>query len=140
VHPDEDLLYIINMDASAKAIGAVSMQQDREGNRNIVCTASRVLTATEQRYTTCEQELLGIIFALKKFRLYIYGHKILLYADNKSLTFLNRCAITSNGVARWMLNLQQYDRVKACGYTNSAGRFRFRFRFRFRKSLRNVRR
>jgi hypothetical protein len=53
--------------------------------------------------------LLRIIFALEKFSLYIYGHEILLYADNKSLMFLDRCAITSNRVARWMLNLQQYD-------------------------------
>ena len=29
--------------------------------------------------------------------------------DNKPLTFLNRCVITSNRVARWMLSLQQYD-------------------------------
>jgi len=109
VQPDENLPYIINTDASARAIGAVLMQCDREGNTSIVSTASRVLTQTEQRYTTCEQELLGIIFALEKFRIYIYGHKILLYTDNKSLTFLNRCAITSNRVARWMLSLQQYD-------------------------------
>jgi ribonuclease HI len=109
VHLDGNLPYIINTDASAKAIGAVLLQRDREGNTNIVSTASRVLTPTEQRYTTCEQELLGIIFALEKFRIYIYGHKIILYTDNKSLTFLNRCAITSNRVARWMVNLQQCD-------------------------------
>jgi len=48
VHPDENLLYIINTDGSAKAIGTVLLQQDREGNANIVSTASRVLTATEQ--------------------------------------------------------------------------------------------
>jgi len=89
VQPDENVPYIINTDASARAIGAVLMQCDREGNKSIVSTASRVLTQTEQRYTTCEQELLGIIFALEKFRIYIYGHKILLYTDNKSVTFLN---------------------------------------------------
>jgi len=49
------------------------------GNANIVSTPSRVLIATEQRYTTCEQELLGMIFALEKFRIYIYGHKIIFY-------------------------------------------------------------
>jgi hypothetical protein len=109
VHPDENLPYIINADANAKAIDAVLLQQDQEGNTNIVSTASRVLTPTEQRYTTCEQELLGIIFAVEQFRIYIYGHKIILYTGNKSLTFLNRWAITSNRVARWIVNLQQYD-------------------------------
>jgi ABC-type bacteriocin/lantibiotic exporter with double-glycine peptidase domain len=74
-----------------------------------VSTASRVLTPTEQRYTTCEQELLGIMLALEKFRIYIYRHKIILYTDNKSLTFLNKCAIISNRVARWMVRLQQYN-------------------------------
>jgi hypothetical protein len=96
VQPDEDLPYIINTDASVRAIGAVLSQQDRQGNTNIMSTVSRVLTQTEQWYTTCEQELLGIVFALEKFRIYIYGHKIILYTDNKALTFLNRCAITSN--------------------------------------------
>jgi len=65
VHTDEYLPYIINTDASAKDIGAVLLQQDLEGNTNIVSTASKVLTATEQRYTTCEQELLGIILPSK---------------------------------------------------------------------------
>jgi len=54
VHLDGNLPYIINTDASMKAIGAVLLQQDREGNTNIVSAASRVLTPTEQRYTTCE--------------------------------------------------------------------------------------
>jgi hypothetical protein len=107
VHPDENLPHITNTDASAKDIGAVLLQKDREGNTNIVSTASRVLTATEQRFTRCEQELLGIVFALVMFRIYIYGHKVILYTNNKSLTFLKRCAITSNRVARWMVNLQQ---------------------------------
>jgi hypothetical protein len=108
VHPNENLPYIINTDASTKAIGAALLHQDHEGNTSIVSTASRVLSPTEQHYTS-EQELLGIIFALGKFRIYIYGHKIILYTDNKSLTFLNRCAITPNRVARWMLSLQQYN-------------------------------
>jgi hypothetical protein len=40
VHTDENLPFIINTDASAKAIGAVLLQQDREGNTNIMSTAS----------------------------------------------------------------------------------------------------
>jgi len=43
-HPHEDLPYFINTDESAKAIGAVLMQQDREGNTTIMSTATRVLT------------------------------------------------------------------------------------------------
>ena len=78
VQPDDSQDYTINTDASAKAIGAVLKQKDKEGRTNIVSTASRALTPAERKYTTCEQELLAIVYALRKFRVSIYGHKITL--------------------------------------------------------------
>jgi len=33
----------------------------------------------------------------------------MLYTDNKSLSFLHKCALISNRVARWVIELQQYD-------------------------------
>jgi hypothetical protein len=109
IHPDESRPYIINTDASGRAIGAVLMQVNSGGETQIVSTASRVLNPAEQRYTVAEQELLGITFALEKFRLYVYRNKIHLNTDNKALTFLNRCTLTSNRIARWVLQLQEYD-------------------------------
>jgi len=32
-----------------------------------------------------------------------FVHKIMLYTDNKSLSFLHKCAFTSNRVARWVI-------------------------------------
>jgi hypothetical protein len=109
VHPDEEKDWIINTDASEKAIGAVLMQDGDQGKFNIVSTASRVLNSAEQRYTTCEKELLAIIYALQRFKIFIYGRRVILNTDNKALTFLNRCAVTSNRVARWNIELQQFD-------------------------------
>jgi hypothetical protein len=109
MHPDESKEWIINTDASGKAIGSVLMQQDENGGVNIVSTASRVLNQTEQRYTTCEKELLAIVYAVQRFKIYIYGRKVILYTDNKAITFLQKCVITSNRVARWMTELQQFD-------------------------------
>jgi len=57
IHPDDDLPYSIYTDASKFAIGALLMQTDQNGEKHIVSTASRVLTATEQKYSTCEQEI-----------------------------------------------------------------------------------
>lgn len=37
------------------------------------------------------------------------GTKITLCRDNKVLTFLNECVITSNRVAHWIVNIQEYD-------------------------------
>jgi hypothetical protein len=84
------------------------MQTDEKGETYIVSTASRILTATEQKYSTCEQELLAIVYALNKFQIYVFGHKILLRTD-KVLSFLQKCTLTSNRIARWILQLQEYD-------------------------------
>ena len=85
------------------------MQQDEDGDFYIISTASRVLRPSEQRSTTCEKELLAIICALQRFRVYIYGRKVILFTDNQAITFLHKCVITSNRVARWMVEIQQFD-------------------------------
>jgi hypothetical protein len=99
VHPDEEKSWVINTGASGKAIGSVLMQQDKDGNFNIISTASRVLKPAE-RYTTCEKELLAVIYALQLFKIYIYRRKVTLFTDNQAITFLQKCIITSNRVAR----------------------------------------
>jgi transposase InsO family protein len=109
IHPDESLPFIINTDASCRAIGGVLMQTDNNGETHIVSTASRVLSPAEQRYSVAELELLAIVYSLEKFRIYVYGHQIFLNTDNKALTFINRCVLTSNRIARWVLMLQEYD-------------------------------
>jgi hypothetical protein len=103
------LPYITHTDASSKAIGAVLMQKDSEGNVSIVSTASRVMHSAEKLYTTCEQELLALVHALEKFRVYVYGNNIFVNTYNRSLIFLKKCAITSNRVARWLITIQEYD-------------------------------
>jgi hypothetical protein len=85
------------------------MQKDSEGNVNTVSTASRVMNSAEKRYTTCEQELLAVLYALEKFRVHVYGDKIFVNTDNRALIFLQKCAITSNRVARWLITIQEYD-------------------------------
>jgi len=75
VQPDDTQANIINPNASAKVIGAVLMQKDKDGRINIISTASHILTPAEQRYTTtCQLELMAIFYALRKFRVYIYSH------------------------------------------------------------------
>jgi ribonuclease HI len=88
VQPVDTRNFIINTDASAKAIGAVLMQKDKDGRINIASTASRILAPAEQRCTTCKLELMAIVYALRKFIVYIYGHKITLNTDHKSLIVL----------------------------------------------------
>ena len=76
VEPDDTQNCTINTDASVRVTGTVLLQRDKDGRNNVVSTALRVLTPAEQRYTTWELELLVIVHALPKFRIYIYGHKV----------------------------------------------------------------
>jgi len=96
VQPDDTQDYVINTDACVKAIGVVLMEKDKEGRINIVSTASCILTPAEQRYTTCKLELMAIVHAFRKLRIYIYGHKVTLNTDHKSLFFFKKCVVTSN--------------------------------------------
>jgi hypothetical protein len=70
-HPRNDLTYEIYTDASCYAISGILTQTDEKGQVSIITTASRVLSSPERRYATCEQELLAVVLALQKFRIYI---------------------------------------------------------------------
>jgi ribonuclease HI len=109
IHPDEQKSWIINSVASGHAISSVLLQERDDGEFNIISTATRVLNQTQQHYTTYEKELLAIVYALQRFRIYIYGHKVTLFTDNKALSFLHRCIITFNRVAKWTVQIQEYD-------------------------------
>jgi hypothetical protein len=85
------------------------MQTNTQGETHLVSTASRVLSQTERLYSVAEQELLAIVYAIEKFRIFIYGIEVHLHTDNKALTFLSRCAMTSSRIAKWVMRLQEYD-------------------------------
>ena len=85
------------------------MQKRSEGNVNIVSTASRVMNSAEERYTTCEQELLAMVYALDKIIFHVYRNKNFVNTNNRALIFLQKCGITSNRVARCSITVQEYD-------------------------------
>ena len=55
--------------------------------------ASRSLTDVEKRYSQIERESLGIHFAIKRFRMYIYGMKFVVKTDHKPLVSLNQLLV-----------------------------------------------
>jgi hypothetical protein len=109
VHPRPDLPYAIYTDASKLGISSVLMKESDSGEKLIVSSASRMLSPTERKYSTCKQELLAVVYAVQKYRAYIFGYQITIYSNNKVLTFLRKCSLTSNRVARWVMQIQEYD-------------------------------
>ena len=75
--------FMVYTDASKNGLGCVLMQQGR-----VVAFASRQLEIHERNYPTHDLELAAIVFALKIWRHYLYGAKVELYCDHKSLKYL----------------------------------------------------
>ena len=84
VHPLFYWPFVIQCDASVKAIGFMLAQQHDDQLRPIVF-GGRVLTNIEQRYATIVKELLACYFALKRCEIYILGYDFIVYTDHKPL-------------------------------------------------------
>ncbi|GJS48237.1 putative reverse transcriptase domain-containing protein [Tanacetum coccineum] len=71
---------MVYYDASHKGLGAVLMQKEK-----VIAYASRQLKVHEKNYTTHDLELGAVVFALKMWRLYLYGTKCVVFIDHKCL-------------------------------------------------------
>ena len=87
VHPYFEKPFILISDASNKAIGHVLLQEI-SGELRSILFGGRVLSDTEQRYSTTDKELLSIYFDVKKCEFYLVGHKFVVYTDHNPLIFL----------------------------------------------------
>ena len=107
-HPDYNLPFEIHPDGSGFGIGAVILQW-RDGNCRIIAYASRLLNKHERNYSVTEIECLALIWAVKKFRLYIWGQKVKIVTDHHALCYLMTKRDLSGRLARWSLTLQEFD-------------------------------
>ena len=95
---------VIYCDASKEGLGCVLMQ-----NGKVIAYASRKLTTCEQNYPTHDMELAAIVFALHKWKHYLYGAKFEIFTDHKSLKYLFSQKELNNRQRRWIELLKDYD-------------------------------
>lgn len=107
-YPDFKRPFIVTTDASDFAIGAI-LSQGQIGRDLPIAYASRTLNQAETNYSTTEKELLAIVFAVKHFRPYLYGHKFTLVTDHRPLIWLNGLKDPVSRLARWKIKLSEYD-------------------------------
>ena len=119
--PDFDREFTVTTDASEVSVGAI-LQQDFGKGLQPVCYDSRKLNPAECRYSAYERELLGIVWAVGKWRHYLAGSHFTIQTDHDSLKNLPNQPAVNRRVWKWVQVLQGYDCdiVHIAGKTNPA--------------------
>ena len=91
-------------DASDFAIGAV-LRQREDGKPYVVYYASKTLNEAQRNYTTTENELLAVVYALDKFKAYLVGSVIVIFTNHSTLKYLLTKQDAKARLIRWVLLL-----------------------------------
>lgn len=100
--------FVLTTDASGYAIGSV-LFQGKIGEDLPIANASRSLNKVERNYSTCEKELLSIVWSCNHFRPYLFGRKFTILSDNRALVYLKNIKTPKSRHTRMRLKLEEYD-------------------------------
>lgn len=99
----------LHTDASTLGFGAVLLQRKTDNKFHPVFYFSKRTTETESKYHSFELETLAIIYALKRFRIYLYGIKFKIVTDCNALKLTLEKRHVNPKIERWAMELLAYD-------------------------------
>ena len=109
--PEPTEQFILEVDASGFAVGAVLLQRKSDNKLHPVGYFSATLNEAERNYDIYDLELLAIVKALRHWRALLAGspHKIKVLSDHMNLQYWRQPQKISRRVAREVLELAEYD-------------------------------
>ena len=99
--PDFERKFTVTTDASEVSVGAILQQDFGEGLQPI-CYESKKLNPAESRYGAYERELLGIVWAVGKWRHYLSGRHFTIQTDHDSLKHLPNQPAANRRMWKWI--------------------------------------
>lgn len=100
----------LHIDASKYGYGAILLQKNREDQQlHPIYYASGKTTPAEEKYSSYELEVLAIIRALRRFRVYLLGIPFKIVTDCRAFALTMEKRDLCVRVARWALLLEEFN-------------------------------
>jgi hypothetical protein len=106
--PDWHLPFEIMCDISDYVVGVV-LDQSKDKKHYAISSASKTLTGPQLNYGTMKKELFAVVFAIKNFRSYLVGTKVIANTDQATLKYLLMKKDAKSSLVQWILLLQEFD-------------------------------
>ena len=86
---------------------------DDDGNEKPIAFASKKLNTTQRGWSIIEKESYAAMWALQKYRHWLFGAQIVIHSDHNPITYLTEASPKSPKLMRWALAIQEYN-VRFC--------------------------
>lgn len=106
----QDREFILYTDGSQQAVGG-ALLQETDNSPHAIGYFSKTLSDSQRKWSATHIELFAIISSLRFFKHIIYGNRIIIRSDHKPLTYLLNHNKIHDNLARWVIELQNYDCV-----------------------------
>ncbi|KAL0358220.1 UNVERIFIED_CONTAM: hypothetical protein Scaly_1507700 [Sesamum calycinum] len=100
---------ILYVAAQERSVGILLAQKNDEGKENALYYLSRTMTPNELKYSPTEKLCLELIFSIQKLKHYFQSHSIYLVSKANPLKYVIAKPVLSDRLARWYLQLQQFE-------------------------------
>jgi hypothetical protein len=102
--PDFTKPFIVECDASSHGLGVVLVQEGHP-----MAFFSRPIAPRHRTLAAYEHELIGLVQAVRNWRLYLWGHSFLVKTDHYSLKYLLDQRLTTTPQHHWVGKLLGFD-------------------------------
>jgi len=99
----------LHTDASTDGLGAILLQSDDKNRMRLVYAISRRTTEQEAKYHSSKLELLAVVWAVERLRVFLLSIPFTIVTDCQALIYLNSMRTKNPQVARWACSLSEYD-------------------------------